>query len=137
MTGVEDNKDMEGLAEQIKGVTTKSCPAIWLPLSDGKKEGVWENTNSNTAAKFLKWSDGQPNGLGGQNHAAVDMESFLFGDHHAAEKICGSCTLKTKTSLTLRGVCKDSYLGKLFENFLIYCHFKNSSLQTPNFKRKY
>ena len=119
MTGVEDDQDMEGLADQIKGVTTESCPAIWLPLSDGKKEGVWENTNSNTAAKFLKWSDGQPNGLGGQNHAAVDMESFLFGDHHAEEKICGSCMLKTKTSLTLRGVCKDSYLGEPFENFLI------------------
>ena len=122
MTGVEDDKGVERLADQIRGVTTESCPAIWLPLSDAKQEGIWENTNSNTAAKFLKWSDGQPNGLGGQNHAAVDMESFLFGDQHAEEKMCGSCTLKTKTSLTLRGLCKDSYLGKLFENCPILLH---------------
>ena len=83
-------------------------------------EGTWENTNSNTVAKFLKWSEGQPNGLASQNHAGMDMESLLFGDYHADDdKYCASCTLKTKALLTLRGVCKDSYLGKLIKNFLI------------------
>ena len=118
MTGVEDDEDLERLDDQIKGFA-ESCPVLWLPLSDSKDEGVWEDTNSNTVAKFLKWSEGQPNGLDGQNHAGLDMESLLFGDYHADDMFCASCTLKTKTPLTLRGVCKDSYLGKLFENFLI------------------
>ena len=116
MTGVEDDQDLKNLADQVEGVS-ESCPALWLPLSDEKKEGVWENTNSNSPAKFLPWSDGQPNGLETQNHAIVDMTSFLLGDHHAEDAYCASCTLSSKTSLTLRGVCKDSYLGKLFKNF--------------------
>ena len=119
MTGVEDDKDVEGLADQIEGFA-ESCPVLWLPLSDAKEEGVWKDTNSNSGAKFLKWSDGQPNGLTGQNHAGLDMEDLQFGDYHADDhKFCASCTLRTKNPLTLRGVCKDSYLGKLLLNFLI------------------
>ena len=118
MTGLEDDQDVKRLADHVRDVP-EPCPVLWLPLSDARMEGIWENTNSDTAAKFLRWSDGQPNGLAGQNHGGLDMESLLFGDYHADDKFCASCTLKTKTSLTLRGVCKDSYLGKLFLNFLI------------------
>ena len=114
MTGVEDEQDINKLAARVKGIS-ESCPSLWLPLSDERKEGVWENTNSNSSAKFLRWSDGQPNGLGLQNHAAVDMENFLFGDYHAEDRHCASCTLKTTTVLTLRGLCKDSYLGKTLQ----------------------
>ena len=121
ITGMEDEQDVEELGNHIRSIS-ESCRVLWLPLSDGRKEGVWENTNSNTAAKFLKWIDGQPNGLADQNHAGMDMESFLFGDYYAEDKYCASCTLETKTLLTLRGVCKDSYLGKPFKNFLILPH---------------
>ena len=114
MTGVEDDQDMDELASRVKDIS-ESCPSIWLPLSDRRKEGTWENTNSNSSAKFLRWSDGQPNGLEIQNHAAVDMETFLFADYNAeGDAHCASCTLKTTALLTLRGVCKDSFLGKTF-----------------------
>ena len=37
MTGVEDNQDVEGLADQIEGFA-ESCPVLWLPLSDAKRK---------------------------------------------------------------------------------------------------
>ena len=130
MTGVEDDQDMERLASRVRG-TSETCPSLWLPLSDGRKEGIWENTNLNSVAKYLRWANGQPNGLGAQNHAAVDMENFLLGDYHAEDTHCASCTLKSNAILTLRGVCKDSYLGKnilklfrnIFMNISLICRY--------------
>ena len=87
-------------------------PTAWLPLSDEKIEGVWENTNLNSESKFLRWADGQPNGLQTQNYAALFTETLQFGDFDAKELHCTKCTFNSKAMLTLRGVCKNSYLGK-------------------------
>ena len=110
MTGVEDEKDIERLASWVGSVG--SCPVVWLPLSDERKEGFWENTNSNSEAKFLRWSSEQPNGFRTQNHAGLSLEHFHFGDFHAKATHCASCTLSTAAILTMRGVCKDSFLGE-------------------------
>ena len=42
LAGVEDDQDMAGMALQVKQAS-ESCPAVWLPLSDAREEGVWEN----------------------------------------------------------------------------------------------
>ena len=91
-----------------------SCTKLWLPLPDEKMEGFWENTNKGTNASLLKWADGQPNGLRVQNHAALYIETLDFGDFVSGALECVSCKLSTMAVLTLRGVCKDSYLGKKF-----------------------
>ena len=84
----------------------------YLSLLPEKKASVCENTNTKDISKFLRWGIGQPNGLKTQNHAALDVENLLFLDYSSETKECVSCTLKTKTILSLRGVCPDSYLGK-------------------------
>ena len=114
MTEVENESDLETIASKM-GQILASCPKLWLPLSDEKREGFWENTNEGREASLLKWADGQPNGLRDQNHAALFMETLEFGDFAAGASHCVSCKLSTKAVLTLRGVCKHSYLGKKSE----------------------
>ena len=92
-----------------------TCQKLWLPISDEKMEGYWENTNEGTKASLLQWADGQPNGLKVQNYAALYMETLDFGDFAAGALNCVSCKLSTRAVLTLRGLCKDSYLGKKLE----------------------
>ena len=111
MTGVEDDQEMRKLAKRVKGIS-ESCPSLWMPVSDANKEGFWENTNTNSQAKFLPWTEGQPNGLETQNYVALETENFEFGDTNKKELHCSSCTLKTNAVLNLRGVCEDSLLGK-------------------------
>ena len=111
MTEIKDHTDMETFASQIRKIPG-SCPTVWLPLSDEKSEGVWENTNLNSEAKFLKWADGQPNGFQTQNYAALVVETLDYRDFNAEESHCATCTLNTKGMLTLRGACKGSYLGE-------------------------
>ena len=123
MAEIKDDKDIEKVSSQMRKISSTPqamspcyCPTVWLPLSDEKIEGVWENTNSNSESKFLRWADGQPNGLRTQNHAALSIENSRFEDYHAEKMHCATCTLKTTAILTLRGVCKDSYLGENWYN---------------------
>ena len=111
MTQIENDHDLDAFAYPMNRVLG-SCPTVWLPLSDEEKEGVWENTNTNSVSEFLKWADGQPNGERAQNYVAVDLENSYYLDFSAEATHCASCTSNTKASLTLRGLCKDSYLGE-------------------------
>ena len=113
MTEIKDEADLTKFANQMRKIPGL-CPTVWLPLADEKSEGVWENTNLNLESKFLRWADGQPNGLRTQNHAALFIETLHFGDFNAEELHCAACTLNSTAMLTLRGVCKNSYLGKLY-----------------------
>ena len=113
MTEVKNECDIEIVASKMSKIAA-SCTKLWLPLSDEKMEGFWENTNEGTKASLLKWADGQPNGLRVQNHAALYIETLDFGDFVSGALECVSCKLSTMAVLTLRGVCKDSYLGKKF-----------------------
>ena len=112
LTDVENDQDLQRVSSWIRNVS-ESCPLIWLPLSDERKEGVWQNTNSDSVAKYLRWSEGQPNGLRTQNHAALDVQNQHFLDFFDKDNHCAFCTLNTKASLNLRGLCMDSYLGEL------------------------
>ena len=112
ITDVENEEDLERVSSWIRNVSN-SCPLIWLPLSDQRNEGVWENTNSNSVSKYLIWSEGQPNGLRTQNHAALDVENLHFLDFFNEDSYCAFCTLNTKATLNLRGLCIESYLGKV------------------------
>ena len=111
MTEINDDTDLNKFASQMREIPGL-CPTAWLPLSDEKIEGVWENTNFNSESKFLSWADGQPNGFETQNHAALVIQTLNYRDFNAEELHCATCTLNTKAMLTLRGVCKNSYFGK-------------------------
>ena len=112
ITDVQNDEDLQRVSSWIRNASD-SCPLIWLPLSDERNEGVWENTNSNSVSKYLRWSEGQPNGLRTQNHAVLDVESLHFLDFFDEDNHCAYCTLNTSATLNLRGLCKDSYLGTL------------------------
>ena len=111
MTEAENDSDLVDIAFAMRNIL-ESCPAVWLPLSDELKEGVWKNTNTNSESNFLNWADGQPNGLRNQNHAVLILDSLTFGDFAAEDEHCVSCTLSTGATLVLRGACKDSFLSK-------------------------
>ena len=111
MRGIKDASEVETFASRMRKIPG-FCPTVWLPLSDEKTEGVWENTNLNSESKFLRWADGQPNGFETQNHAALVIQTLNYRDFNAEELHCATCTLNTKAMLTLRGVCKNSYFGK-------------------------
>ena len=87
MTDIVNNNDLKTLALDMN-IFKKSCPVLWLPISDVKNEGVWKNTNTNSEPAFLKWAGGQPNGLQDQNHAALFLETLSFGDESAEDKHC-------------------------------------------------
>ena len=110
ITDVRNDEDLQRVSSWIR-IASDLCPLIWLPLSDQRNEGIWENTNSNSVAKYLRWSEGQPNGLRTQNHAVLDVESLHFLDYFDEDNHCAYCTLNTNATLNLRGLCKDSYLG--------------------------
>ena len=112
ITDIHNEEDLKRVSSWIRNVSD-TCPLIWLPLSDERNEGIWENTNSNRVSKYLRWSEGQPNGLRTQNHAALDVESLHFLDFFDEDNYCAFCTLNTNATLNLRGLCKDSYLGTL------------------------
>ena len=111
MTDIKSELDLETLASEMKQIL-EYCPSVWLPLSDKQKEGLWKNTNSDLESKFLKWAEGQPNGQRAKNYAALYLENLHFLDYSADATHCTSCTSNTSAFLTLRGLCKDSYLGK-------------------------
>lgn len=113
MTGIKNEKELEMLASKTNNDIKSICPLIWLPLSDERKEGVWENTNTNLEPTFLKWESGQPNGLELQNYAVLLWEILSFHDDSVEKERCTICTSKTQALLTLRGTCKTSFLGIL------------------------
>ena len=49
ITDVQNEEDLNRVSSWIRNVSD-SCPLIWLPLSDKRKEGVWENTNSKSVS---------------------------------------------------------------------------------------
>ena len=110
MVEVENEEEIEKTSSWIQEVTD-SCPLVWVPISDERSEGIWENTNTNVESKFLPWSEGQPNGQRTQNHAGIHIASAQIRDFFDEDPHCAYCSLKTRAFLKLRGLCKDSYLG--------------------------
>ena len=111
MIEVENQEEIERTSSWVQD-TTDSCPLVWLPISDERSEGVWENTNTMVESEFLPWSEGQPNGLRTQNHVAIHIASAQIRDFFDDDPHCTYCSLNTKAFLKLRGLCKDSYLGE-------------------------
>ena len=111
MTGLEDEEEMKIMVARMQGIS-KSCRSLWLPISDERAGGIWENTHKNSPAKYLLWNVGQPSRLEGENHVVIERETSAIRDVNIEELHCSSCTLKTNAVLTLRGGCKNSLLGK-------------------------
>ena len=111
MTGGEDEQEMKIMVARMQGIS-KSCRSLWLPISDERAEGNWENTHTNSPAKYLPWNVRQPDGLESENYVVMERETSAIRDGNIEELHCSSCTLKTNAVLTLRGGCKDSLLGK-------------------------
>ena len=110
MVEVENEEEIEKTSSWIQEATD-SCPLVWVPISDERSEGIWENTNTNVESKFLPWSEGQPNGQRTQNHAGIHIASAQIRDFFDEDPHCAYCSLNTRAFLKLRGLCKDSYLG--------------------------
>ena len=100
--------------EWFKTTTSGSCEKIWTPLTDEEEEGVFVNLENGIEADFLPWLDGQPNSgslqnsvtiwPGGGNNPYIDVSPY--------DVSCSWCNLKVDLILSLRGVCKDTFMGK-------------------------
>ena len=95
--------------------TMPSCSWVWLPITDEEKEGNFKNTNTEREETFLMWDEGQPNGGKAENCVKLDVDSKMYKDGSSSQAFCISCTLKITTTFRLRGLCKDTYMGKIID----------------------
>ena len=105
---------LSNFTEWFNRTTSGSCEMIWTPISDEKQESVFVNLEDNKEAKFLPWYDGQPNGGTLENSVIIwpdgGVNSYL--DITADTAACSWCHLRVDLVLSLRGVCKDTIMGR-------------------------
>ena len=87
---------------------------------------------------FLPWAPGQPNGAETENgveirldfrNSALPLFYYDQGSYYGQEKfICASCSLAEHFSLTLKGVCKYTLMGK--QNSFLFSSILTSFLDT-------
>ena len=112
MAEISNEKELNSTAELVKRLFT-SCSLLWVPVSDEALEGEFRNTNSGNMETYLPWAFGQPNGKGVQNHVAFDLDNMNYDDRAATPlKVCVACMMTITTLFRLRGLCKNSYMGK-------------------------
>ena len=92
------------------GEKLAKCQYIWTPYNDVRNEGEYINENNGEVVN-LDWEPAQPNGLHLENHVALLPSIAKLRDIAGTTYACTSCTIPYKT-VTLRGYCENSYLGK-------------------------
>ena len=113
MTGIHDSDQLNTTSAWVKE-TQSSCIQLWLPISDRDVEGVYMNTNTGTGESFLPWTPGQPTGDSTQNYVSLYLQENAYNDHVSWQNYCFSCTLSRAKLFKLRGLCKDSLLGRVY-----------------------
>ena len=112
MTQINNAMQLNTTASLAKN-SGKSCSGIWTAISDELEEGEYRDTETGDILMFLPWGEGQPNGGIDQNRVIIDFNlNALYNDLTETEKMCVSCTLKTTKTFKLRGLCKETDLGK-------------------------
>ena len=111
MTRISSQEELDITARYVKE-TRSSCSNVWMPISDEAEEGVYRSTNDGTRETFLQWVDGDPNGAEAQNNVYLKTALKGFVDISQGYPYCTLCTINSSKTMTLRGLCRDSLIGK-------------------------
>ena len=111
MAEISNKEELKATGKKVKAIM-KSCMFLWIPLSDASVEGEFRNTNSGDLETYLPWGMYEPDGETAENYVAMEVDELTFTDHSVKHSLCVSCAIKTTTLFRLRGICKDSYMGK-------------------------
>ena len=127
---ISEIQDQEELKKTLAWVkrTERACKGLWLPITDEAEEGVYRNIYRGDVEQFLPWYEGQPNGGTTESYVSLVLDRSSFNDDSENYETCVSCTLDVDTVFKLRGLCKDSFLGKLvnlpsYRNYIPYFRF--------------
>ena len=122
----EDQASLEVYTSWYNNITGGLCTAVWTPFSDEEGEGTFINMNDGTLAKYLPWSDNQPNGETDENYVSVFLQTSLYWDNPLDKESCGHCFLHRSLLFHLDGLCEDSVIGDsswVFYTFFQTLHF--------------
>ena len=110
MTEITNEEELNKVTELVTGAVD-SCTDLTLPVSDVIEEGVYRNIDHGGLVAFLPWAEAEPNGGLSMNAVVLRLVSGDYWDVFLHHQGCVSCSLKTTTTFTLRGLCKDSLMG--------------------------
>ena len=110
MTEITSEEELNRVTDMVLGAVD-SCTDLILPISDVIEEGVYRNIDHRGLVAFLPWAEAEPNGGESMNAVVLRMVSGDYWDVFLHHQGCVSCSLKTTTTFTLRGLCKNSLMG--------------------------
>ena len=110
MTAITDEEDLKRVTDMVMGAVDY-CIDLSLPVSDVTEDGVFKNTDHGGLVTFLPWAESEPNGGKSMNAVVLRLGSQNYWDVFLHHQGCVSCSLKSTTIFTLRGLCKDSLMG--------------------------
>jgi hypothetical protein len=111
MTRISSQEELDITAKYVKE-TRSSCSNVWMPISDKAEEGVYRSTNDGTRETFLPWVDGDPNGAEAENNVYLKTALKGYVDISQGYPYCTLCTINSTVTMSLRGLCMDSFIGK-------------------------
>ena len=112
ITQVDSEEELVEIVTMLKD-GSYYCKYIWTPLSDKQEEGVFRGFFTAEVPQYFPWKTGTPDGGRGQNNIIIDTRKNVYDDKTEAHKACTPCDVPVKTSFTLRGVCKDTYMSMI------------------------
>ena len=122
MTEITNEEELISATDFVVGVMD-SCTDLSLPISDAHHEGEYRKIDDGEMATYLPWWDTEPNG--GTTENAVVLRLSLFGYFDVTlhtTQVCVSCSLHRTALFNLRGLCKDSTMGRYYIHYIHYIH---------------
>ena len=113
MTEISNKDELRPIGELVKGLI-ESMAFLWIPVTDESLEReYYRSTNNGNTVTYLPWAPINPSGTSSANYVVLNLEDMTFY-YLSSRKFCVSYTITTtKTIFRLRGLCQDSYIGKL------------------------
>ena len=102
--------------EYVFGLNFRKFSYFWTPYSDQDEEGVFRNFYTHEIEDSLHWANDNPNGGSQENFASLETSRLAFIDTTSGgggwNGFGLTCSVP-KSTITLRGGCENSYLGKI------------------------
>ena len=112
-----DAKNVESVLEMIAIYSEKRkvTSSLWIPYTDGSKEGEWSNFYDGNVAS-LPWTTGQPNGGATQNCASTSIVNtgYVIDNGCSSYKRRAVCEFKETPSFKLKGLGLHSGIDTMY-----------------------
>ena len=111
-----DYNDLLNLQKKVLSLVSPKVLSNWMSVTDEAEEGVWMD-RSGEILEHSPWSDGYPNGGTSRNCAVMFTAGGVwdwFCQISKKEKVACACKFVNKPYVTLRGLCEDSNLERVY-----------------------